>query len=72
MHCVASTLISSVMITAIRNVHAKTGPWVPSGGYEYNAVIIAAMAALTEGGPGRPSIDAALAPRLRGSGWAAA
>jgi hypothetical protein len=23
-------------------------------------------------GPGRPSIDAALAPRLRGSGWAVA
>ena len=69
---VASTLISSVMITAIRKVHAKNGPWVTGGGYEYNLALIGAMAALTEAGPGRPSVDAALAPRLRGSGWAIA
>jgi putative oxidoreductase len=68
----ASTLLSSVMMTAIRKVHAKNGPWNTSGGYEYNVVLIAAMAALTEVGPGRPSVDAALAPRLRGRGWAIA
>jgi putative oxidoreductase len=49
---VASTLISSVMMTAIRRVHAKNEPWVTSGGYEYNVVLIATMAALTEVGPG--------------------
>jgi len=42
----ASTLVSSVMMTAIRKVHAKNGPWVTSGGYEYNVVLIAAMTAL--------------------------
>jgi putative oxidoreductase len=68
----ASTLVSSVMMTAIRKVHAKNGPWVTSGGYEYNVVLIAAMTALAESGPGRPSVDAALAPRLRGRGWAIA
>ena len=37
------------------------------GGYEYNALLIAAMLALTETGPGRPSVDAAAFPRLRGN-----
>jgi putative oxidoreductase len=69
---VASALVSGTMITAIRKVHGKNGPWVTGGGYEYNLALIGAMAALTEAGPGRPSIDAALAPRLRGSGWAIA
>ena len=33
---VASTVLSSVMITAIRKVHGKNGPWNADGGYEYN------------------------------------
>jgi putative oxidoreductase len=65
----ASTVLTSVMITAIRKVHFKNGPWSTSGGYEYNLVLIAAMAALVEAGPGRPSVDAALFPRLKGARW---
>jgi putative oxidoreductase len=65
----ASTLVSSVMMTAIRKVHLKNGPWVTSGGYEYNLALIAATAALVEAGPGRPSVDEALFPRLKGNGW---
>jgi putative oxidoreductase len=65
----ASTLLSSVMMTAIRKVHLKNGPWVTGGGYEYNLVLIAATAALVEVGPGRPSVDEALFPRLKGNGW---
>lgn len=68
----ASTLVSSVMITAIRKVHLERGPWVTSGGYEYNLVMIAAVTALADSGPGRPSVDATVAPRLRGPGWAIA
>jgi putative oxidoreductase len=68
----ASTLVSAVMITATRKVHAKNGPWVTAGGWEYTAVMLAAMTALTETGPGRPSVDDALFPRLRGGGWAVA
>jgi putative oxidoreductase len=68
----ASTLVTSVMITAIRKVHAKNGPWVTNGGYEYNVVLIAALAALVDEGPGRPSVDAKIAPWLRGRGWAIA
>jgi putative oxidoreductase len=68
---VAATVISSTMITAIRKVHAPKGPWVTQGGYEYNAVIIAAMTAVTETGPGPLSVDQALFPNLKGTGWAA-
>jgi putative oxidoreductase len=62
----ASTLISSTMITAIRKVHARNGPWVTSGGYEYNLALIGIATALTEVGPGRPSVDCALLPRFKG------
>jgi putative oxidoreductase len=63
----ASASIISVMLTAINRVHLKNGPWAHKGGYEYNAVLIAAAASLAESGPGGLSLDA-----LRGkekSGW---
>jgi putative oxidoreductase len=69
---VASTLISSTMLTAIRKVHAKNGPWTTEGGWEYNAVLVAAATALADLGPGSPSVDAALFPRMHGKGWAVA
>ena len=69
---VAAGLITGTMITAIRKVHAPKGPWVTEGGYEYNAVLIAAMLALTETGPGRPSVDASAFPRFKGNGLALA
>ncbi len=62
----AATLVTGVMVTAIRKVHARNGVWVTAGGFEYNAVLIAALAALVEQGPGRPSVDAAALPRLKG------
>jgi putative oxidoreductase len=69
---VAAGLITGTMITAIRKVHAPKGPWVTDGGYEYNLTVIAAMLALAEAGPGRPSVDEAVFPRLKGNGWALA
>jgi putative oxidoreductase len=69
---VATTLISGTMVTAIRKAHAQNGPWVTEGGWEYNAALIATMTALAEAGPGRPSVDDALFPRLRGAGIAVA
>jgi putative oxidoreductase len=65
----AASMVIGTMVTAIRKVHAPKGPWVTEGGYEYNAVLIAAMVALAESGPGKPSIDAAAFPRLKGAGW---
>jgi putative oxidoreductase len=67
---VATGMIIGAMTTAIRKVHASKGPWVTEGGFEYNAVLIAAMVALAESGPGAPSVDAALLPKMRGTGWA--
>jgi putative oxidoreductase len=69
---VAAGLITGTMITAIRKAHAEKGPWVTNGGYEYNLTLIAAMLALTEAGPGRPSVDEAALPWLKGNTWALA
>ena len=69
---VAAGLITGTMQTAIRKVHAPKGPWVSEGGYEYNLTLIAAVAALAETGPGRPSVDASAFPRLKGNGPALA
>jgi putative oxidoreductase len=66
----AATMISSTMITAIRKVHVRNGPWVTEQGYEYNAVLVATMMSVVETGPGRPSIDARRFPNWKGSGWA--
>jgi putative oxidoreductase len=68
---VGATLISGTMVTAIRKAHANNGPWVTNGGYEYNLVIVAAMAALAEHGPGAASVDDALFPELKGPAMAA-
>ena len=67
----ATSMISGTMITAMRKAHLKNGPWVTDGGYEYNLVLVAAMTALADAGPGKPSVDAALFPRLKGPAWAA-
>ena len=69
----AQTLITGTMVTAIRKVHAQNGPWVTQNGFEYNLTLIALTAALTETGPGRPSVDEALfGSALKGKGWAVA
>jgi putative oxidoreductase len=66
----AAGTITSVMLTAISRVHFKNGPWVTNGGYEYNAVLIAAVLALAEVGPGDVSLDHALGQERTGPGWA--
>ena len=69
----AQAMITGTMLTAIRKVHAQNGPWVTGNGYEYNLTLIALTAALTETGPGRPSVDSALfGDGLKGKGWALA
>lgn len=68
---VGAGLISGTMVTAIRKAHASNGPWVTNGGYEYNLVIIATMAALAEQGPGAASVDEALFPNFKGPAMAA-
>jgi putative oxidoreductase len=62
----AVSMLAGVMTNAIRHVHAKNGPWVTEGGVEYPVVILAALAALAEDGPGRFSLDEKLGIGLRG------
>lgn len=65
----ASSLIGT-MITAIEKVHKPNGPWVANGGWEYNAVLIAALLAVIDGGPGDLSVDAAFGREEWGPAWA--
>jgi putative oxidoreductase len=62
------------MAVAIAKVHKANGPWVTNGGWEYNAVLIAAALAFAENGPGEISLDHALGIERKGllTGLAAA
>jgi putative oxidoreductase len=44
----AGAAITGTMTTAIRHVHGAKGPWTTDGGWEYNAVLIAATLAVVE------------------------
>ena len=66
----AAAALTGVMTTAIKKVHLPNGPWAANGGWEYNAVLIAALAALTETGPGDLSLDHALGTERSGPAWA--
>jgi len=65
----SAAALTSVMLTAINRVHLKNGPWVTNGGYEYNIVLIAAVLALVEVGPGELSLDHLLGNERSGPGW---
>ena len=66
----ASSSLIGTMLTAIRKVHKTQGVWAAQGGWEYNAVLIAALFALIDTGPGELSVDAALGRDEWGPGWA--
>jgi putative oxidoreductase len=68
----AGAALIGTMITAIRTVHLKNGPWVSNGGYEYNLVLIAAVALIVEAGPGALSIDGIRGSKRSGAFWALA
>jgi putative oxidoreductase len=68
----AASGLTATMLTAINRVHLKAGPWVTNGGYEYNLVLIAAVLAVAETGPGSLSVDHALGIEKEGPGWALA
>jgi putative oxidoreductase len=69
---VSAVLLTATMATAVKTVHIDKGPWVAEGGWEYNAVLVAALLAITETGPGPASLDRALGIDLSGPGWAIA
>lgn len=62
----AGAALTGTMVEAIRTVHAKNGPWASSGGWEYNAVLIATILGVVEHGPGKLSLDRRLGLNLHG------
>jgi putative oxidoreductase len=64
----AAGMLSGTMAVAVRKVHLANGPWVSNGGFEYNAVLLAALFAITAAGPGTAALDEGHA----GTGWALA
>ncbi len=68
----AAAMLTATMLTAIRTVHGRNGPWASNGGYEYNVVLIAVAIALAEIGPGPLSLDALRGHERAGASWALA
>jgi len=66
----AAAGLIGTMTTAIHKVHQANGPWVAQGGWEYNAVLIAALTALVDAGPGDASVDALVGREEWGPAWA--
>jgi putative oxidoreductase len=62
----AVSMLTGVMTNAIRHVHWKNGLWNTDGGIELPVLVLGALAALADSGPGRFSLDEALGIRLRG------
>ncbi len=65
----AAATLTSVMLTAIKRVHASKGLWAAEGGYEYNLVMIAAVLGLVDAGPGSLSLDGVLGQEHTGPAW---
>ncbi len=68
----AASALTGVMTTAIKKVHLANGPWAAKGGWEYNAVLIAAVTALAEIGPGAFSLDRRWGLERTGPAWGVA
>jgi putative oxidoreductase len=68
----AAAGITGSMLTAMKAVHLKNGPWATNGGYEYNLVLIAAVLAATEVGPGPLSLEGLREHEHTGTLWALA
>ena len=63
---IGPALIVMVMLVAIFTVHVSKGFWASNGGYELNAMNIAAALAIGFAGPGPYSLDAAIGAA---AGW---
>jgi putative oxidoreductase len=64
---VAGAALHGVMTSAIKHVHAEKGPWSTEGGWEYNAVLMAAIYAIVERCSGRRWALASLAAGVGGA-----
>src|SRR3954452_7038935 len=64
----AAGMLTGTMGVAAHKAHFVNGPWATDGGYEYNAVLVAALFAITAAGPGTAALD----EQHAGAGWAIA
>ena len=55
------------MTSAIKHVHVQKGPWNTEGGWEYNAVLVAAVLAIVDRDSGAPWALASLAAGVGGA-----
>ena len=62
----AAAGLTGVMATAVKTVHLPNGPWTANGGWEYNAVLAAALLVIAEAGPGKASLDHRLGIHISG------
>lgn len=72
LNALSSTVFIALMLVAVITVHAKVGFFIflPNGGWEYCASIIACATALSLTGPGKYSLDDALNISQTYSIWA--
>jgi putative oxidoreductase len=66
----AAAALIATMVTAVRKVHWKNGPWNSDRGYEFNAVLTAGLLSIVNDGPGVVSVDAMLGRKRGGFGSA--
>jgi putative oxidoreductase len=63
----AGAALHGVMTSAIKHVHAEKGPWSTEGGWEYNAVLMAAVFKIVEERSGMRWALASLGAGVAGS-----
>ncbi|MEA2297248.1 MAG: putative oxidoreductase [Solirubrobacteraceae bacterium] len=63
----AGVPLIAAMITAARTVHLEHGPWLQEGGFEYNAVLIAAVMAIIDANGGDAGAFKALVALVGGA-----
>ena len=68
----AAAALTAVMLVAVVKVHFAKGIWATEGGFEYNAVLAAAVFALAGVGAGKWSLDHVFSFSEHGAGWALA
>jgi putative oxidoreductase len=65
----AAAAIIVTMFNAAASAHAKKGPWITNGGWEYTLVLATSAATVAFTGPGAASLDNAFGWNLSGTGW---
>ncbi|HEY4278028.1 MAG TPA: DoxX family protein [Conexibacter sp.] len=67
---VGAAAVTGSLATAIAAVHAKAGPWVTRGGWEYSGVLVATLFTIVDVGPGHWSLDSLYGRSRWGTPWA--